>query len=222
MFRSLVFKEWLKIRWIFVGLAIINCLVDINIYFDLANMFKTYSANVVVGQFQFYEIVYYTDIKYILLLTGLILAVFQFFPEINQSRLKLTFHLPVKENKLIFQMTGFGVILLVAIFLIDLISLSIISIKYLPKEFFDSMLTTTLPWYLGSICTYVWVVIIFVEPNWIKRIISIFIAVGTVNLFYAGEGYSKYSPSILFFILLTALCGTIIFLSAYNFKRGIC
>jgi hypothetical protein len=68
MFKSLVFKEWLKIRWIFIGMAIINCLVVINVYLDLANMFKTYSANVVVGQFQLYEIAYYSDIKYILLL----------------------------------------------------------------------------------------------------------------------------------------------------------
>jgi hypothetical protein len=121
-----------------------------------------------------------------------------------------------------FQMAGFGVALLIAIFIFDAIFLSIISLKFLPTEFFENMLTTILPWYVGSICAYIWVLIIFVEPNWTKRIISIFVAVGTINLFYAGEGYSKYNPSILFFILLAVICSTIIFLSAYNFKRGIC
>lgn len=222
MFKSLIYKEWLKIRWIFIGMAVINCLVVINIYFDLNNMFKTYSANVVVGQFQFYEIVYYSDIKYVVLLTGLILGIFQFFPEINQTRLKLTFHLPVNESKLMFQMASFTMFLLISIFIVDAIFLSIISLKFLPKEFFENMLTTTLPWYIGSICAYLWIVIIFIEPNWIKRIVSVFFAVGLVDLFYAGGGYSKYVPSIWLFLLVAVLCSTIFFLSAYNFKRGIC
>jgi hypothetical protein len=222
MFKSLVYKEWLKLRWIFVGLAIINCLAVINIYFDLANTFKSFSANVVVGQYQFYEVVYYSDIKYVVLLTGLILGIFQFFPEMNQSRLKLTFHLPVNESKLMFQMTSIIVILLISIFLVDTLILSIVSLKFLPREFFENMLTTTLPWYIGSICAYLWIVIIFIEPNWVKRIISVLIAAGFVNLFYSGVGYSKYNPSILFFVLVAIVCGTVYFLSAYNFKRGIC
>lgn len=222
MFKSLVFKEWLKIRWIFIGLAAVNFLVVMNIYFDLLNTFKVYSANVVVGQFQAYEIVFYSDIKYILLLTGLILSVFQFFPEINQTRLKLTFHLPLKENKLMFQMVSVGALLLISIFLFDAALLSIICIKFLPREFFESMLITTLPWYIGSICTYVWLITIFIEPNWVKRTISILAAVGIVSLFYAGDGYGRYAFSIWYFVLLTGFCSSIIFLSAYNFKRGIC
>ncbi|MBI3124415.1 MAG: hypothetical protein HYZ10_08420 [Ignavibacteriales bacterium] len=222
MFKSLMYKEWLKIKWIVVGLALINVLVILNIYLDLSNTFKELAANSVVGQFQAYEIVFYYDIKNIILVTGLLLGVFQFFPEISQSRLKLTFHLPVKENKLMLQMTSVGVFILLLIFIIDAFLLSIVCIKLLPKEFFDSMLMTTLPWYVGSIVTYCWVIIIFVEPNWTKRIISIFLALGIISLFYAGSGFSAYSNSIFYFVLLAVFCSTIIFLSAYNFKRGIC
>ena len=222
MFKSLVYKEWLKIRWVFIGLAAINCLIVMNIYFDLSNTFKVYNANVVVGQFQAYEIVFYSDIKYILLLTGLILSIVQFFPEITQTRLKLTFHLPVKENKLMFQMISVGISLLVIIFLVDEIFLSVIITSFLPREFFESMIITSLPWYIGGICTYLWVVIVFTEPNWTKRIISIFVAVGIMELYYAGDGYSQYAPSLLYFVLLTVFCSAIVFLSAYNFKRGIC
>ncbi len=222
MFKSLIYKEWLKIRWIVIALAAVNCLVILNIYFDLSNTFKEVAANSVVGQFQAYEIVFYSDIKMIVLATGLLIGVYQFFPEINQSRLKLTFHLPVKENKLMFQMASAGVTILFLIFIVDAFLLSLVSIKLLPIEFFESMLTTTLPWFIGSIVTYLWVLIIFVEPNWTKRIISVFVAYGTITLFYAGEGFSKYSYSMWYFIILAALCSSLIFLSAYNFKRGIC
>lgn len=222
MFKSLIYKEWLKIRWVAIGLAVINALVVLNIYFNLSNTFKDISANSVVGQLQSFEIVFYSDIEMIILATGLLLGVLQFFPEINQSRLKLTFHLPVKENKLMLQMASVGAIILVAISIMDAFLISLVSITFLPREFFESMLVTTLPWYLGSIVTYFWVIIIFVEPNWRKRIISIFVALAVVSLFYAGEGFSKYSYSIWYFILLATLNSTLIFLSAYNFKRGIC
>lgn len=222
MFKSLVYKEWLKIRWVAIGLAVINALVVLNIYLNLSNTFKEISANAVVGQIQSFEIVFYSDIEMIILATGLLLGVYQFFPEINQSRLKLTFHLPVKENKLMLQMASVGVIILALISIIDALLISLVSLAFLPAEFFKSMLVTTLPWYIGSMVTYFWVIIVFVEPNWRKRIFSVFIAIGVISLFYAGEGFSKYSYSMWYFILLAVLCSTLIFLSAYNFKRGIC
>lgn len=221
MYKSLIYKEWLKIRWIVIGLTVINCLVVLNMYFDLLNAFKSQPANSIVGGFQFYEIAFYSDIKLIVLATGLLIGVYQFFPEINQSRLKLTFHLPVKENKLMLQMASVGVVIILAISLLDTLLISLISIKFLPIEFFESMITTTFPWYLGSIVCYLWITEIFVEPNWTKRVVSLFIAIGMVSLFYEGEGFSKYNYSILYFALLTILNSTIIFLSAYNFKRGI-
>lgn len=222
MFKSLLYKEWLKIKWVIIGLTVINVAVILNIYLDLGNFFKEFAANAVVGQLQAYEITFYSDIKNIILATGLLIGVFQFYPEINQSKLKLTFHLPVKENIILMQMAGFGTIIIATISLIDMLLLSIVTIKYLPHEFYTNMLMTTLPWYLGSLCVYFWIVVIFIEPNWTKRILTMLVAYGVVSLFYAGEGYSKYSYSILYFALLTILSGSIIFLSAYNFKRGIC
>jgi hypothetical protein len=222
MYKALFYKEWLKIKWVVTGLVLVNALVVLNIYLDLLNTFKERSANVVVGQFQLYEIVFYLDIKLIFLATGLLIGVFQFYPEINQSRLKLTFHLPVKENRLMLQMASVGILILSGIALMDTTLLSIICLKFLPDEFFTSMLVTTTPWYLGGLVCYFWVIIIFVEPNWAKRVLSFLIAIGAVSLYYIGEGYSKYAYSTGFFILLALITGIIIFLSSYNFKRGIC
>lgn len=225
MFKSLVFKEWLKIKWIFVGLVALNFLIILNIYLNTANTLKVYSANAVLAKLLTYEILFYSDLMYVPLLSVLLLAIFQFFPEINQKRLKLTFHLPVRENKLLIQMALVGVSLSAIIFLIDSFLISLISLTFFPKELFNAMLITTLPWYIGGLCAYFWVVMIFIEPNWTKKIVNSLAGYCIVSLFYAGiyggTGYNRLETSLIYFLLLSVLCGTIIFISSYNFKRGI-
>jgi len=221
MLTSFVLKEWLKVKWIFIGLAIAHGIVALLVYYDLSNMFKTYRANEILLSFLTYEVIYFINVKYAALLSALLIGIFQFFPEINQARLKLTFHLPVKENTLVFQMAATGVALLVALNVFDTLALSLITMTFFPREIFESMVTTTLPWYLGSICAYFWVVIVFIEPNWMKRILLLCIGIGIVSLFFAGEGFGRYASSLVSFCVLTAVTGAAIFLSAYNYKRGI-
>ena len=214
-------KEWLKVRWVFIGLVVLHGAALLVTYYDLLNTFKIYKANEVIIQFITFEVVFYSKVKYVSLLTGLGIGIFQFFPELNQSRLKLTLHLPVKENKLIFQMAATGAALLIVLSVFDVCILSLITLKFLPREFFDSMVTTTLPWYLGSLCSYFWVMIVFIEPGWVKRILMAIVGIGIVSIFFEGGGYAMYAPSLLYIGVLTFLSGAIIFLSAFNFKRGI-
>lgn len=221
MLTSFVMKEWLKVKWIVIGLAIAHGIVALLMYYDLSNMFKSYRANEIVLSFLTYEVVYYVNVKYAVLLSALMIGIFQFFPEINQSRLKLTFHLPVKESTLVLQMAATGAALLIALNIFDTVAVSLITAAFFPREFFESMVTTTLPWYMGSICAYFWVVIVFIEPNWVKRILLLCIGAGIVSLFFSGEGYGTYASSLMQFGALTVLTGTAIFLSAYNYKRGI-
>jgi hypothetical protein len=221
MVTAMVMKEWLKVRWIFIGLAVLHGAALLITYYDLLNTFKIYKANEVVIQFITFEVVFYSKVKYVSLLTGLGIGIFQFFPELNQSRLKLTLHLPVKENRLIFQMAATGAVLIIVLSVFDTLILSLITLRFLPREFFDAMVTTTLPWYLGSLCSYFWVMIVFVEPNWVKRILMSTVGLGIVSLFFEGGGYAMYALSMGHIVLLTLFSSVIIFLSAFNFKRGI-
>lgn len=221
MLTSFVLKEWLKVKWIFIGLAAIHAVVLLLVYYDLANLFKAYKATDVILQLLTFEIIYYINVKYAILLSAVLIGVFQFFPELNQSRLKLTLHLPVREAVLVFQMAATGGLLLAALSVFDAAALSAITAAYLPREFFESLIVTTLPWFLGGVTAYFWVVIVFIEPNWLKRIFLLVIGTGIVSLYFAGEGYGRYAPSLLSFAALTVWSGSIIFLSAYNYKRGI-
>ncbi len=221
MISALIMKEWLKVKWVTAGLLIVHIAALLLTYYDLSNLFKSYKANEVIIQFITFEVVYYSKLKYLALLSGLGIGIFQYFPELNQSRLKLTLHLPVKEHLLIIQMAATGIVLLCLLCLIDAVIISLITALFLPREFFDSMITTTVPWYLGGLTAYVWVMVVFIEPSWRKRILLSVVGLGIVSLFYAGSGFNIYAYSIWCIAVLAIISGSVIFLSAYNFKRGI-
>ncbi|MGD8779708.1 MAG: hypothetical protein PVH88_12185 [Ignavibacteria bacterium] len=221
MLQAVIFKEWLKIRWVFAGMLLISFLVTINIFFDVSNVLKVYSANLLLSKLIYYEVLYYDDITYLPLLIGILIGVFQFFPEVNQKRLKLTFHLPVKESKMLFQMVGVGFIALIMIFIFDAIMLSIISLHFFPVEIFQSMIITIIPWFLAGCVGYFLMVMLFVEPAWYKRVVLTLAGIGLLFLFYSAKGYAKYENSWWIFAVITLLFASVIYISAYNFKRGI-
>ena len=221
MLRAIIFKEWLKIRWVFLGLLVVNLLVIANIYINISNLLKDYSANMIWIKLIFNEALFYDDITYLPLLSGILIGVFQFFPEINQKRLKLTFHLPVKESRMLLNMVLVGLISLLLIYLADIITLGLISIHFFPYELFISMSATIFPWMLAGAAGYFLMAMVFIEPNWSKRVILTAAGVGLIFLFYAGDGYAKYECSWWIFALITILFSIVIYISAYNFKRGI-
>lgn len=202
-------------------MLLINLLVIIDMYFNVSNVLKVYSANIFLVKLITYEILFFEDIMYIPLLTGILIGVFQFFPEVNQKRLKLTFHLPVTESKMLFQMTAIGFISLLIIFLFDSILLSLVSLNFFPEEVFRSMISTLLPWFLAGFSGYFLITMVFIEPNWIKRVVLTLIGTGLISLFYSGTGYAKFEKSWLIFAAVSFLFSVVIYVSAYNFKRGI-
>lgn len=221
MLNAVIFKEWLKIRWVFIGMILINIIVILNTYFDVSNTLKVYSANVFLVKLISFEILFFDDMMHIPLLTGILISVFQFFPEVNQKRLKLTFHLPVQESKMLSQMAGIGLISLLLIFLFDTILLSLVSLNFFPEEVFKSMIITMLPWFLAGFCGYFLITTAFIEPNWTKRVVLTLMGIGLIPLFYSGTGYAKFEKSWLIFTGITFLFGSVVYVSAYNFKRGI-
>ena len=51
-------------------------------------------------------------LQFVPLLTGILLAAVQFFPEMQRKCLKLTLHLPYSQKKMVMAMLAFGVLLL--------------------------------------------------------------------------------------------------------------
>lgn len=219
MYNALIYKEWLKIKWAFWGMTLLSLLVLVyillNVAYDMEYMTpKGFWGYVILLNYQFF-----TDIQYIPVLTGIVLAFAQFSPEMNVSRLKLTMHLPVKENTLLFQMISIGFFLLLGLFILISILIGIISGVYFPAEVVSFVLNTCFPWLAGGLAAYFLSVTIIIEPIWSRRLILIPFALGFIDLF-VSTGNPHYQLEV-FFLLSGLLTAVLILFPAYHFKRGI-
>ncbi len=220
MIKSVLFKEWLKMKSAFWGLLGLWLIVVVYIYFDIAYQLKFFEAsiiwyNITVLGMQFYYVLYYIP-----LLTGLILGITQYVPEITEKRLKLTLHLPVNESKMLLVMSGVGSIMLIAIYAFSLILLVLVSSHYYAKEITYSMLATIIPWYLAGLILYFSASMIILEPIWKRRLLYTPIVLGFVSLLTEDKFYNLYDKSIVKFAFIAIFFFFGVLITGYRFKRG--
>ncbi len=221
MFSPIYYKEWLKLRWAFLIVLGFALLMDLNIYLNLSHDIifiepKSYLYNVI-----FRGIKFYSGIQYLPLLSGIVLAIVQFYPEMHSDRLKLTFHLPVNENRVLLQMVSLGAFLQFIISLVLVLVLMLITGKFFPGEVVSSVVLTVLPWVLAGFVGYFATAMILIEPIWKVRIILMLIFYGFIGFFYFDFFYNTYARSWPYFLLLTLAHSVFILYSGYRFRRGV-
>ncbi|MFH0733144.1 MAG: hypothetical protein V1773_01645 [bacterium] len=220
MIKSVLFKEWLKTKWAFLGLLAFWLIVIVYIYIDISHQLKFYEASTLWYNIVFMGYTYYAVITYIPLLAGLLLGLTQFVPEITEKRLKLTLHLPVKENKMLFTMIGVGGGLLLILYIFSLAGLIIVSSIFFPLNITQSMLITMAPWYFAGIVVYFSSAMIILEPIWLRRILYLPIVFGFIDLLLEKGWYNLYHQSLLTFLLLSLVFIFSVLITGYRFKRG--
>ena len=219
MYSALLYKEWLKIRWAYVGLALLSLLVLTYMALNLAYYTEFMTAKGFWGNVILLGFPFFTDIQYIPLLAGIVIAIVQFSPEMNLSRLKLTLHLPVEENKLFFQMVSLGFMLLVILFSIIALLIWIMVGIYFPSEVVSFVLSATFPWLVVGIAAYFLTSAVILEPVWMRRLILIPFALGFLDLFFIVD--TPNTLLTLFLVFSSFLASILILFAGYHFKRGI-
>ena len=149
------------------------------------------------------------------------IAVSQFYTEIQDYKLKLTLHLPLKENSSLLFMIGFGFTLLLILFSFLSLILIVGSSVVFPAEIIKAMFLTIYPWLLAGFTVYFVVANLFIEPLWITRR-ALLLIVGTefISLLLISKGYAAYIYILIPLTFITFIFGYIILLSGFRFKRG--
>jgi len=219
MIKSLLFKEWLKTKWTFISLSGISILAILYIFLDISHGFELSGASA------FWEYAIYKkyplgyDLLYLPLIIGIVMAIVQFYPEINNGRLKLTLHLPVKENKILLSMVILIAFMLAALFIFNLLLFAFLSNIYFPVEVTITNIILLIPCYIAGLLGYFATATVMVEPVWNRRIPQIIFFGGFIS--FLLNVYSFTSGLLLFFIIITMLSTLAILLSGYYYKRGI-
>ena len=220
MYKSLAYKEWLKLRWVALAALGLEVIALIFIFSNLRATIEFNSAFDIWNAIVYKSYMFFGSLKYIPLFIGLLIGVFQYLPEILDMKLKLTLHLPLKENNVFIFLNTFGTMLLLALFLPAILILIIGSNLVFPAEITYATILAIIPWFLASFISYYFVAAIMIEPLWIRRIIIAIVAFVLVNPLLLGVGFGVYQPIIFqLFIIVLAYTGLHI-LSGLRFKRG--
>ncbi len=220
MWKSIIYKEWLKIRWTAIFSIVVVLLVCGFVFLKVSHDIRTTDANNFWYSILFMKYNFFTLLKFIPIIIGIALALSQYFPETVDKRMKLTFHLPVEENKILLQMHLFGTAVLVAVYLLLFLLFFAGCRYYFPIEMTVAAVLTVLPWIISGLVGYFMVSTIILEPIWKFRIFYALVAFGFITLFYIRAEQAAYAHAMLPLFISAMMASISILFSGYRFRKG--
>lgn len=226
MIRAIFYKEWIKLRWPVILLGFLAIAMLINVWLSVMWDIKFREAHIYWVMVITNKQLFYHSLMFFPVIAGVLVAFFQFVPEVHQNRLKLSLRLPLTDRLIILSMTSFGFLSLVGLFLFLLIGFVLLSSFYFPGEILTDIFWTIFPWFLGGFCAYFLSATIIIEPTWTRRIILVPIAYGLIHTFFLamnafGSNAYSYRKSLLFFILITIFASFTVYYAVHRYQKGV-
>jgi len=220
MNKALLFKEWIKTRRILLLMFAVFALAMGYIALRISSAARNVGMPHLWEVFILKNVVLLDQIKALPLFAGIVMGITQFIPEMTKKRFKLTLHLPLDENRILFLMLGYGVASLLVLFTFNyggfLWGLS----SGFPREVVAAWFSSILPQALCGFATYLLTAWIILEPVWIQRLYNTIIGLLLVSLFMVQGvpgSYIYMLPFLYVGLVLTAIFPKI---SIKRFKEG--
>ncbi len=221
MTKMILYKEWLKTRWVLPGILTAVTALTFYCFLNLAKVVEIRGAGLLWEALVTKDTVLTEILRYVPAIAGALLALGQFFPEIQQKRLKLTLHLPCPQGKMILVMAAFGLVALTLLFALQAgVSAWILSI-WVPGELVSRVLGTMAVWYLAGWAAYLFTSALCLEPTWRFRVLILVVAAGLFRLLYLSavpQAYGRFFPWLLLYVSASA---GLLFSGVARFKEGL-
>lgn len=219
MVRSLLFKEWLKLRWYWTGALALHVAVCLQIFFDIRRRIGAEHAEMIWYQTVHLGTVLYEDIRYLPLITGLVLATAQFGPEILGRRLRLTLHLPMNRDAMMLICLVAGLLATCTLCVLDALLIPLILANSFPAAVAFSSLPTMTPWILAGVLAYLGGVTLLLETAWRRRVLLALAFSTLIALLYSGRGYGWLTPALPWLTCLIPVFLAGVFESVRHFRQ---
>jgi hypothetical protein len=220
MLKSIIYKEWIKIRLVAYASLAIGLLALVNIFLTVKHDILFNDATNYWYSFLFRGVVYFGILKFFPLVAGGGIAISQYFPETVNKRIKLTFHLPVSENGILIRMHLFGTAVLASVFGFILLMFMAGSAVFFPSNIIVPSLISMAPWFLGGFATYFLLALILLEPTWLYRGLYSVTAAGFITVFYLKTYIGGYEYMLKHLVFITILLSVVVLFSGYRFRKG--
>ncbi len=218
MFRSILFKEFIKLRayWL-TGLLFNLCLAGY-VFASLRKLFLLDHAEVVWYRVIHLGQTFYDPFMYLPAATGLYLAAAQFFPEMKNHRFRISLHLPLAPHLIVLGHILVGLAAVLMILALDLAALAVMTGLYFPAEVVSRTVYTALPWILAGLTAYLGATLVLLEPGWRLRVFNFAVAAGLTGLFLRQGMPGTYIRVLPLLALLVAVFTPSVLLPAYRFR----
>jgi len=220
MWKSIVYKEWLKIRWFVLGYIFLGILCIGYLFFALKHSFAFTGGKMIWYMTLFQGHQFYSIFKYVPLAGGLTVATVQYWPEVANKRLRLTFHLPLSENNVLITMLAFGAGCLLTTFLILAGLLVGTASLYFPIQMIVDLIETIVPWVLAGCAAYFIAAQIIVEPKPLYRLGYSLIGGFSLTIYFSSGSAGLYAHFYVELLVMTVALSLTVMLSAYRFRKG--
>lgn len=220
MWKSILYKEWLKLKWIFLIFTLLGIAVVSSIFLNVQHDFLFSGATNYWYSTLYMGLQYFSLLKYVPLVIGIAIGVAQYFPETVNKRIKLSFHLPINENRLLILMMFCGTISLLLSFGAMFLLFWVLSSHFFPHEIVWAAIVSVTPWFLAGFAIYYLISLIVLEPVWKYWILYGLMGYVIIGLYLESSVAGGFEPINLKFIVLTILFSLSSLFSAYRFRKG--
>ncbi len=220
MWKSVIYKEWIKTRWFVILYAILGLGFIAYLFLNVQRDFKFNDANNYWYTIMFMGISYFSSLKFVPVAGALAISIAQYFPETVNKRIKLTFHLPINENRALLMMMLYGTFCLVLCYLIQLAIFLGLSFIVFPSDITIPALASITPWFLAGFATYYLSALIVLEPVWKYRIAYLIVAGTFVPVYLQSAPTGAYVPVNLALAFLVVIISISLLFSGYRFRKG--
>ena len=219
MISSILLKEWLKLKYFFTGVLVLNIGVCLKIYFDIRGLMLSEHPEMIWHEAIHLHNVFFKDIIFFPLATGLILAAAQLVPEISRRRMRISLHLPLHRDLLLVLSVVAGLL-----FFLTVVGMSAALIYFtiriwFPYEVSMTVLTTMGPWVLAGILGYLGGAAVLLEPFKTRKIFLAIVFSLIISAMYTGVGYGWMSPAMPYLVWLVPLFLLSVFNSGQRFQQ---
>ncbi len=185
MIKSIIKKEWLKIRFIVLTLFIISIGIVTNFWHNLDFLFSTVEPESMMW-YRFATLAQkpYESLSYLFYFIGLSISIFQFIPERVRNRIKIITNLPISMVKSLFLHLFIGIFYIFILSSIVTVALLYIISNYYPVEILLVALKDICFYFLGSIIIYLGVSSAIIEKNSIISIIKLIFSIVFIFVFH--------------------------------------
>jgi len=221
MWKSIIYKEWIKTR------SVVAIIVVIFLGVGIYSLMKVNESIRLMGIVLIWETavqkdpVLFSYFEYLPLLAGVLLAITQYIPELHLKRLKLTLHLPMNENKILLTMLLYGIVVIGILLFVSLPLLMWGLSQHFPKEIVCASFQQTLPWFLAGLAAYVITSWVCLEPQWKQRILNIIPGLIFLSLFFLDAKSGTYAFFVPYLIGAIIISFFFSFYSTARFKEGV-